>query len=248
MNADAPASTPVLELQGVEVSVGERVICHDIDLVLPEGELHVLFGPNGSGKSSLLAAIGGLEPYRVTAGDILVNGERINDLTIDERANLGIGIAFQRPPALRGVTVEEFAEAIGAEEQLDRALDELDLAGFRGRNVNVGFSGGEIKRWEILKLQLQRPSLALFDEPESGVDLEHIAAVGSALDRIVSEISASGRPVSAIAITHTGYVLDYVHAHHGHLLLDGRIVESGNPRELFERIQREGYRFPQAIQ
>lgn len=238
MNARAGAT---LQLRGVDVSVAGTVICHDIDLTLPEGELHVLFGPNGSGKSSLLAAILGLPPFEVTAGDVLFSGQRINDLSIDERARLGVGVSFQRPPALVGVTVREFADAIGATENLQQASKALDLAGFEDRGVNSGFSGGEIKRWELLKVTLQRPTLALFDEPESGVDLEHIAAVGAAINQIMQGPSAEGRPVSALAITHTGFILDYVNAHRGHLMVDGRIVGSDDPRTLFKRIQQHGY-------
>lgn len=110
--------------------------------------------------------------------------------------------------------------------------------------MNVGFSGGEIKRWEILKLFLQRPRLCLFDEPESGVDLEHIAAVGAAIERLL----ARGGPIeerrSALVITHTGFILDYIEADMGHMLVDGRFVCSGEPRRLFEHIKRHGYTAP----
>ncbi len=231
-----------LELRNVEVTVGARVVCHDVNLRIEPGEVHVMFGPNGSGKSSLLSAIAGLPPFRVTKGEILVRGTPVNDLDVDERARLGVGMAFQRPPALSGVTVREFADALGATSRLAAAADPLDLRGFADRAVNVGFSGGEIKRWELLKLTLQRPALALFDEPESGVDLEHIAAVGAGIDRILRERSAGGFPVAGMVITHTGYILDHIAAHRGHLLIDGRIEESGDPSTLFQRIKRDGYR------
>lgn len=244
VSSDAPDRVPVLELRGVSVAVGDVVVCQDVDLVLPAGELHILFGPNGSGKSSLLAAILGIPPYQIVSGEVLFRGEPINELDIEQRARLGIGIAFQRPPALSGVTMRQFAAAIGAGAELDRAAESLDLAGFGDRGVNTGFSGGEIKRWELLKLVLQRPELALFDEPESGVDLEHIAAVGAAIDRIVNEPAGSGNQVAALAITHTGYVLDYVAAQRGHLMIEGRVVDSGDPVELFNRIKQHGYRVP----
>lgn len=241
-DTDAPAGN-TLELRGVSVAVGDRPVCHDIDLVVPGGELHVLFGPNGSGKSSLLAAIMGLPPFAVTAGEILLGGERIDALPADERAARGVGMAFQRPPSLPGVTVREFGEAVGGRARLEGEAAALDLAGFLERDVNAGFSGGEIKRWEILKLFIQRPGFMLFDEPESGVDLEHIAAVGAAIDRLTRSVDAGGSPRAALVITHTGFVLDFVRAETGHLMIDGRLV-SGDAREMFQRIQREGYRVP----
>lgn len=233
-----------LELREVSVAVADRIVCSGVDLVVPEGELHILFGPNGSGKSSLLAAIVGLPPYRLVSGEIRLGGERIDALPADERAAAGLGMAFQRPPSLPGVTVREFSEAIGGLGRLEGEAEALDLADFLERDVNAGFSGGEIKRWEILKMFIQRPGFMLFDEPESGVDLEHIAAVGSAIDRLVRSADAAGRRRSALAITHTGFVLDYVQADTGHMMIDGRLVESGDAREMFRRIQRTGYRMP----
>lgn len=234
-----------LELRGVEVAVGDVVICRDIDLVVPGGQLHVLFGPNGSGKSSLLAAIMGLPPFRVSSGEILFRGARIDGLRIDERAALGLGMSFQRPPSLSGVSVREFSDAIGGDTGvLDREAAAIDLSGFAGRDINSGFSGGEIKRWEILKLFIQQPDFCLIDEPESGVDLEHIAAVGGAIDRLIGAPGRDGSARSALVITHTGFVLDYVNAQTGHLMIGGRLVESGDAREMFTRIQQHGYRAP----
>jgi Fe-S cluster assembly ATP-binding protein len=118
----------------------------------------------------------------------------------------------------------------------------LDFGGLLDRDINVGFSGGEIKRWEILKLYLQHPAVCLFDEPESGVDLEHIAAVGAAIDRLLQR--AGGLRRSALVITHTGFVLDYLNAHVGHMMVDGRLVYSGNPYHLFGHIKQQGYTAP----
>lgn len=244
MNDRVESRGNTLELRGVSVAVGDRVVCRDVELVVPEGELHILFGPNGSGKSSLLAAIVGLAPYRLASGEIYLGGERIDLLSVDERAAAGLGMAFQRPPSLPGVSVREFGEAIGGLGRLDGEAAALDLADLLDRDVNAGFSGGEIKRWEILKMFIQRPGFMLFDEPESGVDLEHIAAVGAAIDRLVRSRDAAGHPRAALAITHTGFVLDYVEAEAGHLLIDGRLVDSGDAREMFRRIQRTGYRAP----
>lgn len=235
----------LLEIRGVDVSAGEAPILHGVDLRIRAGEMHVLFGPNGSGKSSLLAAIMGLPPFVVTRGEILFRGERIEALAIDERARRGIGMAFQRPPALDGVTVHALAGALGASKALRLEADALDLglAQFAHRDINAGFSGGEVKRWEILKLFLQQPDLLLFDEPESGVDLEHIASVGAAIGRLMH---GAGKPRAGLVITHTGFILDYIEADAGHIMANGRIVHSGNPRELFRHIRHHGYTAPPA--
>nr|WP_269751250.1 ATP-binding cassette domain-containing protein [Acuticoccus mangrovi] len=213
-----------------------------VDLEIGAGEVHVLFGPNGSGKSTLLSAIMGLPPYVVSAGEIRLGGERIDGLAIDERARRGIGMAFQRPPAIDGVTVEDFSQTLGSADILHREAASLDLADFAARHINVGFSGGEVKRWEVFKLFLQDPRLLLFDEPESGVDLEHISAVGDAINRLMRTPNRAGEARSALIITHTGFILDYIEADVGHVMIDGHIVRSGEPRALFESIQKHGYK------
>lgn len=243
-----------LELRHVDIGVpaggnksdGAVTVCHDVNLVVPAGEIHVLFGPNGSGKSSLLSAIMGIPPFEVTSGEIWFGGQRIDRLPIDERARLGLGMSFQRPPSLSGVSVRHLAEALDATTSLGAEATALDLADFVDRDINSGFSGGEIKRWEILKLFLQQPYLCLFDEPESGVDLEHIAAVADAISRLVRP-SSGERSRSALIITHTGFVLDYITSDVGHLLIDGRIVDSGDASTMFAHIKRHGYRPPTTV-
>lgn len=239
------ADEALLELKNVHVSVGEQEVLHGVDLSVGEGKIHVLFGANGSGKSSLLSSVMGLPPFRVTEGKILFRGEPIDGLAIDERARLGIGMAFQRPPSLDGVSVDDFKAALGVPSSLFATeAAALDFTDFTDRGLNVGFSGGEIKRWEVLKLFLQAPTLMLFDEPESGVDLEHIAAIGNAIKRLSRSKDAKGRQRSALIITHTGLILDYVDADMGHIMSGGRIIHSGAPRELFRHIQAHGYRAP----
>ena len=237
-------SDPMLELHNVTVSVGDKTILHNIDLKVNPGEVHVLLGPNGSGKSSILSAIMGLEPFEVTEGEILYRGQNIGELEIDARARLGLGMAFQRPPSLDGVTVAEFANALEARGSLDEQAGKLNMDGFVDRDLIVGFSGGEIKRWEVLKLFLQAPDFLLFDEPESGVDLEHIAAVGAAVNTLVSEPAKDGSARGALLITHTGLILEHVNADHGHILSAGQIIHSGPPKALFEHIQKAGYVAP----
>ncbi|MEM9474879.1 MAG: ATP-binding cassette domain-containing protein [Pseudomonadota bacterium] len=236
----------MLEIQNLTVAIDGKTILDGIDLTLPEGELHVLLGPNGSGKSSLLATIMGLPPYEVVEGAILVGGQPIQEMDLCDRAHLGVGLAYQRPPSLEGVSVRSFAEALGADGRLEAEAAALDLTSFLGRDMNVGFSGGEIKRWEVLKLILQDPRLLLFDEPESGVDLEHVIAVGDAIDRIVRAPDQHGRACSGLVITHTGLVLNHVRADRAHIMRDGRILHSGDPHALFAHVQTCGYTVPAA--
>ncbi|MEM6635556.1 MAG: ATP-binding cassette domain-containing protein [Pseudomonadota bacterium] len=234
----------MLKISDLRVAIGNKTILNGIDLTLPDGELHVLLGANGSGKSSLLATIMGLPPFKVTSGEILFDGTPIHDMDIHERTRLGIGMAYQRPPSLEGVSVRTFAHALGADAQLEREAAALDLAEFIDRDMNVGFSGGEIKRWEVLKLVLQDPLLLLFDEPESGVDLEHVTAIGDAIGRVVRTPDGKGRACSGLLITHTGLVLNHVSADRAYIMRDGRIIHSGDPAVLFKHVQTQGYTAP----
>ncbi|AGP31463.1 ABC transporter ATP-binding protein [Corynebacterium terpenotabidum] len=240
-------TTPLLELKNVSIAAvaddgSEKTICHDVNLTLNEGERHILLGPNGSGKSTLLAGIMGLHPFRITAGTATLRGEDITDLETEERAHAGIGLAFQRPPALAGVSVERLAAAIGASDRLDAVSESLGLDHLDDRDVNCGFSGGEAKRFEVMKLALQGPQLCLFDEPESGVDLEQVGVVGRAVSELLDAKDAEGRHRSALVITHTGFILDSLDATVAHLMVDGTIVSSGEPRAMFDHIRTNGYR------
>ncbi|MEM1046824.1 MAG: ATP-binding cassette domain-containing protein [Pseudomonadota bacterium] len=236
----------MIEFRHVSIEVAGQSVVRDFTLEIAPGELHVLMGPNGSGKSSLLAGAMGLPGYRVTDGDILFEGRSIIGLTTDQRARLGLGLAFQRPPALEGVTFAALAEALGAEQILADRLAPLDLSGFDQRELNVGFSGGETKRSEILRLILQRPRMLMFDEPESGVDLEHVRTIGSVIRQAMQERDADSGPCSGLVITHTGLILDHVDPAMGHIMTDGRLIHSGDARALFQHIQAEGYSAPAA--
>ncbi|WP_019971848.1 ABC transporter ATP-binding protein [Mycobacterium sp. 141] len=240
----------VLELAEVDIAAGDTPLCRGVDLSIGSGETHVLFGPNGSGKSSLLAGIMGLPQYRVSSGTIRLFGEHIETLGVDERARRGVGMAFQRPPALQGVSLRDLATSLNAVPELVHQAELLDLGALIDRDINAGFSGGEIKRWEILKLCLQRPALCLFDEPESGVDLQHIAAVGAAINRLLCDDSDDGADGhrSALIITHTGFILDHLRADVGHLMVNGRLVYSGDPYELFHHIKNQGYTAPDLME
>lgn len=236
-----PPTTPALSLNNINISIAGKEICHDINLTINPGECHILIGPNGSGKSTLLCAIMGIKPFTITSGTILLDGIDITTCDITDRARAGLGLAFQRPVGLEGVSVRRLAHALGATHRLEAAAHRLGVDYLIDRDVNTGFSGGELKRWEVAKLELQDPQVCLFDEPESGVDLQQVGVVSTAINHLMSTPTASGKRRAALAITHTGFLLDGVDATTGHLMVDGRIIETANPRDLFERIRRTGY-------
>jgi Fe-S cluster assembly ATP-binding protein len=244
----------MLRLENLSVAIGDRTVLEDINMEIGPGETHVLFGPNGSGKSTLLGTIMGFPRFRIIQGRILFKDEDITALPVNERAVRGMGIAFQRPPTIRGVLLRNIIE-IAARDGLtpEELAAGLDLTAFLDREVNHGFSGGELKRSELVQLLAQNPDLVLLDEPESGVDLENMALIGQAINHLLEKevVRWNGRPLKEIrrgrtkcglVITHTGYILNYVEADVGHVLYKGRLSCSGNPRELFGCIKRVGYR------
>lgn len=242
MSVDAPA---LLSVKDLRVRIGEREVLCGVNLDIAEGETHVLLGPNGSGKTTLLNTILGMPGYKVAGGDIELRGTSVLSMTIDERARAGIGIAFQRPPAVRGVRLRQaMIAAAGGElspERIAQIAEQLELSAMLDRDVNMGFSGGEAKRSEMGQLLAQQPVLALFDEPESGVDLDNIAVVGGAIQHLLKGVSASDEKRGGLIITHTGHILRYVNADVGHVLYEGRIACTGNPLDLIGDITREGY-------
>ena len=236
----------LLLIEDLHVTVGDREILRGVDLVIAEGETHVLLGPNGGGKSTLLNTIIGLPNYKVTKGRIVFKGVDLDDLPIDERARMGIGIAFQRPPAVRGVKLRQMLDVAAGSalspEDVAMIDADLDLGHMLERDVNMGFSGGEAKRSEMAQLLTQMPDLALFDEPESGVDLDNIAVVGGAMNALLKgEERISERKRSGLIITHTGHILEYVNADVAHVLYNGRLACKGNPLDLIEEISDHGY-------
>ena len=173
---------PLLEIDNLTVTIDDEPLLTNVNMTVAPGEIHVVFGPNGTGKSSLIKAIMGLPPYRVASGDIRFEGRSILDLGIDERARLGIGLAFQQPPAVRDVSLLALGKALGIEKKkLDDEATQLGMGAHINRGLNDGFSGGEQKRSELLQLLLQRPKLALLDEPESGVDVDSLKLLTSVI-------------------------------------------------------------------
>jgi Fe-S cluster assembly ATP-binding protein len=235
----------LLTIKDLCVNVGDREILRGINLDIAEGETHVLLGPNGGGKTTLLNTILGIPGYEVTSGSIAFKGEDLLALEIDERARMGIGVAFQRPPAVRGVKLHQMMDVAAGgtlgDERLGELADELDLDHMLEREVNMGFSGGEAKRSEMGQLLAQMPDLALFDEPESGVDLDNIAVVGAAINELLKGERVSTRQRSGLIITHTGHILEFVNADVGHVLYSGRLACQGNPLDLIEEIAQNGY-------
>jgi Fe-S cluster assembly ATP-binding protein len=237
---------PVLEIDNLSVEVGGREVLHDVNLAVMSGYTNVLFGPNGSGKSSLLMTIMGFAGYKVTKGSIKFQGEDITRKNVSERARLGIGLMMQRPPNLVGVRLGELVR-ITSKGRVDPEVlaKDLDMNPFLQRDVNVGFSGGEIKRSELLQLEAQNPCFYMLDEPESGVDLVSIQRVGEKVRELLHGISCAGKRDnsgrSALVITHTGQVLDYIEADRGFVMCKGTVACSGNPRELLHEIRTKGY-------
>ena len=243
----------MLEIRNLHVSVGETPVLRGIDLIIHPGETFILFGPNGSGKTTLLMAIMGFHDYKVTEGKIFFKGRDITRAPMYERARLGIGMSFQRPPTIRGLPTELMTRMCARDRDVDvHALARrVHFDAFLGRDVNAGFSGGEIKRSELLQLMAQRPGLVLFDEPESGVDLENMSLVGTTvrylLDGMPDACQATLherkklRNTSGLIITHTGHILEYVTADRAQVMYNGRLACEARPREILDHIARYGY-------
>lgn len=177
----------MLKLENLSVNINGKQILHNINLHIKPGEVHVLFGPNGVGKSTIIGTIMGFSRYEVTNGKIFFKGVDITESPVYERAKLGIGVMIQRPPTISGLKLRDMIKICGAnEDEIEIMAKEMKLDGFLDRPVNDGFSGGEIKRSELLQLMAQQPDLLLLDEPESGVDIESIALVGKISNYIIN--------------------------------------------------------------
>ena len=236
----------MLKIKDLAVSVEGKEIIHDVNMTIKNGETHVLFGPNGAGKSTLLMAIMGFPKYQVTKGSISFKGKDITNLTVDERARMGMGMSFQRPPVVRGVKTRDMVAAClkgsGDGDTIAQLAGQADLADFLERDINYGFSGGEIKRSELMQLLAQRPEITLMDEPESGVDLVNIALIGELMNELLEKnCPIQHRKCMGLIITHTGHILDYVNARTGYVMCDGTIGCVGDPHEMLATIREKGY-------
>lgn len=244
----------MLIVEDLKVELAGSIILEHIDLEIQPGETHVLFGPNGSGKTSLLMTLMGYPQYKVINGRILFKGRDITHSPINERANLGIGMAYQLPPSVDGLKVRQMVELCAGDSDLeaDQLARKVNFEGFLERDVNAGLSGGEIKRSELLQLLAQDPDLMLFDEPESGVDMESISLVGNTISHMLEKDLAiqsdkslmqqkQERTKMGLIITHTGYILDYVSADKGQVLYQGVLSCTTNPREILNCTGKYGY-------
>ncbi len=245
----------MLEIKNLHVKLADeyRVILKGLSLKVPKGEVHAIMGPNGSGKSTLAYVLAGRAGYEVTDGDILWNGESIIEMEPDERAAKGVFLAFQYPMEIPGVAGLTFLRTATNAVRKKRGEAELTTPDFMRvvkdkaarlnidfemlkRPVNVGFSGGEKKRSEILQMAMLEPTLCVLDETDSGLDIDALRVVGEGINRIMR------RPDKAVLlITHYQRLLDYVQPDFVHVLADGRITRSGGP-ELALELEREGYR------
>ncbi len=243
----------MLVVEDLQVELAGKVILKHIDLEIKPGETHVLFGPNGSGKTSLLMTIMGYSQYKVVGGKISFKGTDITNSPINERAELGIGMSYQRPPTIHGLKTRQMVQICSKKDvDVEKLAKRVNFEDFLERDVNAGFSGGEIKRSELLQLLAQNPDLMLFDEPESGVDLENITLVGKTIAKLLQKDCDAQEDKSrlrikrertkmGLIITHTGYILDYVAVDKGQLLYNGILSCSTNPREIFKCISEVGY-------
>lgn len=244
----------MLLIEELKVEVGGKTILDNVNMEIPRGETHILFGPNGSGKTSLMMTIMGFSGYNVTHGRITFKGEDITHMPINERALLGIGVSFQRPPTINGLKIREIVQICDVNRSVNAEdlAKQLNFSDFLDRDVNHNFSGGEIKRSELLQLIAQQPDLVLLDEPESGVDLESIVLIGDTINLLLSRgvkcpqdkprnRFISDRKKSALVITHTGHILDYITADKGQVLYNGVLCCSRNASEILKWIREYGY-------
>lgn len=241
-----------LEIKNLHVSVeteqGAKQILRGVYLTIRSGETHAVMGPNGSGKSTLAYSIAGHPKYEVTEGEILLDGENVLEMSVDERARAGLFLAMQYPVEVPGVSVSNFLRTAktaisGEAPQLRQWVSDLKTAmqnlrmdsDFTERNVNEGFSGGEKKRHEILQLELLKPKIAILDETDSGLDVDALKVVSEGVNR-----AKANNDLGILMITHYTRILRYIQPDFVHVFVAGKVAEEGGP-ELAERLESEGY-------
>ena len=241
----------MLTIKNLHASIEEKDILKGINLEVKAGEIHAIMGPNGSGKSTLASVIAGKEEYEVEQGEILLNGENIDELEADERAHKGIFLSFQYPVEIPGVSVTNFIktainetrkarglEDMPANEMLKKIREKSELLEidrkFLSRSLNEGFSGGEKKRNEIFQMAMLEPKLAILDETDSGLDIDALRIVANGVNKLKSKDNA------VIVITHYQRLLDHIVPDFVHVLHNGKIVKSGG-KELAHQLEEKGY-------
>lgn len=235
-----------LVIKNLTVVAGGKEVVKDFSLTIKKGEIHALMGPNGSGKTSLCSAILGHPSYRVTNGDILLNGKSILGLRTEERARHGIFLSFQEPPEIRGVPMSSFLRTVAKTHAKENAQDTMkhieeyaEKIGlgkhFLDRSVNEGFSGGEKKKSELLQFAAAHPSLALFDEVDAGVDVDSLRAMARILKK------AASRGTGMLIISHSARIFTYCVPDFAHIIEHGTRTASGG-KALIKKVEKEGYR------
>jgi Fe-S cluster assembly ATP-binding protein len=240
-----------LEIKDLHVAIGDKAIVKGVTLTIRKGEVHAVMGPNGTGKSTLAKAIAGHPDYTITSGDVLLDGRSILEMEPDERARAGLFLAFQYPSEIPGVSIANFlraarqarlaeGEEIDAADYYKRLYQKMDLLKidrkFTSRSVNEGFSGGEKKRCEILQLAMIEPLFALMDETDSGLDVDAMKIVSEGVNQL------RGPGLGILLITHYQRLLNYIVPDFVHVMVDGRIVKSGD-KSLALELDAKGYDF-----
>jgi len=242
------SESPLLEIKNLHATVAGNPILRGLNLTINRGEVHALMGPNGSGKSTLSNVIMGHPNYEITDGEIHFMGQNITEMEPDERAKLGIFLAFQYPTSIPGVTLANFllasvkavrgAENVKLMEFRKELVAQMAALGisqdFAKRYVNEGFSGGEKKRCEILQMAMLKPGLAILDETDSGLDIDALRIVSDGVNRLTTP------EMGVLVITHYQRLLNHIKPHHVHVLVHGRIVQSGGP-EVALQLEEKGY-------
>jgi Fe-S cluster assembly ATP-binding protein len=240
-----------LEIKNLHVTAEDKEILRGVDLAVSKAEIHALMGPNGSGKSTLANAVMGHPGLEVTEGEILFKGEDVTDAEPDERARMGLFMAFQYPVAVPGVTVTKYLRTVLNAHREERGEEQIALKDFRrsveqamdlthvprdfaNRYLNQGFSGGEKKRMEILQLAVQRPELAILDETDSGLDIDALRIVANGVNTV------TGPDMGVLIITHYQRILHLIEPTSVHVMWNGRIVKEGGP-ELVNELEEKGY-------
>jgi len=232
----------LLEIKDLKVRVDNRIVINGVNLRVGNvGEVHVLMGPNAAGKTSLLATIMGLPKYNVMHGNIYFDGKDITKMPLYERAKMGIALAFQFPPVIKGVKLKDFVKVMLERYHCSHAsllAKILDIDRLMDRYLFLGFSGGERKRTELYLSLIQRPKLLMLDEPDSGVDIDSITKIANAIELYVENV-----PSSILLVTHSGHILSKMrHIDYVHIMDSGRIVYTGSPDEILPLVFKLGYK------